>query len=109
MSNHDFERFERKAKEHGLDKSQPPLKWWFVTYVKKDSGAFFGACVLEGKSRFGAANEAFRTKVSPESNGAATFDDVVEVPDDKLPAEGYRNRLLTLDEVRSFWPWVKAS
>ena len=38
----------------------------------------------------------------------ATLEDAVQIPDDKLPAPEYRDHLLTGDEVRAVWPWVKA-
>ena len=103
----DFDDFERKAKERGLDRPVKPLAWFFITYVKKNGGAFTGPCLVEAENRIEAANIVFQTSISPES-ARASFEDSVEVPEAKLPAEQYRNRLLTLDEVREFWPWVKA-
>ena len=104
----EFEAFERKARERGLNKPQVPLHWFFVSYVDRAIGVFVGACFIQEEMWMKASDAAFKRHVLPTGIENATLEDVVQVPDNKLPAPEYRDRLLTLEEVRQIWPWVKA-
>jgi hypothetical protein len=99
----DFETFERKARERGLNKPLEPLFWFLVTYIQKTTGEFAGAVFLRAESEGKAIEVAFsRITLSGLDWGELTWEDAAKVPDDKLPGLQYRDRLLTLAEIREF-------
>jgi hypothetical protein len=105
---YEFERFKKKAKTEGLSKPQPPLQWFFVSIVQKEGGAFVGGSFVQSSGWMRACDAAMERDVWSQGKQGIIFNDAVPVPDDQLPGPEYRDHLLTLDEVRAVWPWVKA-
>jgi hypothetical protein len=84
--------------------------WWYIAFetdknVAKKGGPilFMGAAIVEAPTMFDAISEAFRG-IAPRDS--STRNQPVQIPDDKLPAAEYRNRLLTKEEVQQIFPEV---
>jgi hypothetical protein len=90
-------KFEQEIRSKGFDQKPEPKLWFYISFVDK-GGAFMAAAVVQGENRVEAV---FSTKGIPE--GARLGTDIV-IPGDKLPAEQFRNRLLTRPEVETLWP-----
>ena len=95
--------FEHEVRSSLAGKPEP-LFWYYISFANEASGAFLGAVVVEGPNDVKAAlHEAF--PLMPKGGKLTTR---IEIPKDKLPAEQFRNRLLTRAEVETLWPGVKA-
>lgn len=105
-----FEQEIRKS----LAGRKEPLVWVYVTFVSKGpdnswsgsgGGDFMGAVLVEAPNRVGVVDVLFNRHLIPEGAKVGT---TIDVPADKVPAEKFRDRLLTRDEVMELWPGVKA-
>ena len=83
--------------------------WWYIAFetdrdIAKKGGpiAFMGATILEAPTMFEAVREAYKRQIVPQDS--ETRREPVQIPDDKVPAAEYRNRLLTKEEVQQIWP-----
>ncbi len=102
----EFARFERKMREEGLSRPVEPIQWFFVSFIDTESGKFAGAVFLPEEGQMQAYKAAYRFLPDETYSGKGLHKGTV-VPEDKLPEPEYRERLLTLDEVRTIWPWVR--
>ena len=102
-----FERFEKKATEPGLSKQMEPLRWFFISCVSREGGQFMGATFIQSPNRPAAIEDAFKKKVLPLHENVG-FEDAVEVPDDKMPGELYRDQAaLRWTRCACSGPWRK--
>ena len=107
--------FEREIRSSLAGQPQEPLFWFYVSFVSKGpdgtwsgsgGGDFMGAAVVQATHRAKVVDRLFEPpKLIPEGAKIGTS---IEIPKDKLPAEQFRNRLLTRTEVETLWPGVKA-
>jgi hypothetical protein len=98
--------FETTVRIDGLDVEPPQKKWFYVSLVFKDSGKFQGAVIVESENPIQAIGAAY-TACFAELMEPFLARTSLEIPDEKLPGEEYRNRLLTREEVEEIWPGVK--
>jgi hypothetical protein len=87
------ELMEKERREH------PEKTWWYLSYAHETKG-FMGGAIVEGYGFVWACNNARIMGITPgpdvETRG-------IQIPPDEVPKEMYRNRLLTKDELNSFW------
>jgi hypothetical protein len=86
--------------------------WWYIAFeteknVAKKGGpiVFMGAAIIEAPTKYDTVSEAYRRGIAPEKSSIRN--QPLQIPEDKLPPEEYRNRLLTLEEVQTMWPETK--
>ena len=72
--------------------------WYFMTFV--DGGEHLGSAILEACGPADAALTAADLNIDPGRGRVV----MTTVAPEHLPTESLRNRLLTRDEVESFWP-----
>ncbi len=90
--------------------------WYYVSFVTKGPGGswsskgggdFMGAVVVEATTRARVADvTAFDLGVDSRGDAADRHEHRA-FPKDKLPAEEFRNKLLTRSQVETLWPGVK--
>lgn len=85
--------------------------WYYIAFQtdrdkarKTGKISFLGAAVLQSISEYDVVRDAHMRKIAPEDS--ETRDRPLEIPADKLPAEEYRNRLLSREEIEKLWPEV---
>jgi len=71
-------------------------RWWYLSYAGDDG--FHGACIVRGQEIVTAAQEAHRLRISPGGQVLGS-----EIPDEELPEESFRERLLTEADVKACW------
>lgn len=73
-----------------------PLSWWYLSYADEK---FNGAVVIQAHGPTEAAYLSNYRKINP---GGEIL--ILSIPEDAIPPEEYRNRLLTKEEVMAIWP-----
>lgn len=85
-------------------KRNPEPLWWYLSYAHETKG-FMGGTIVQAHGFVGACDYARRHGITPapdvETQG-------VPIPPREVPEEKYRNRLLTRDELESFWGAMKS-
>jgi hypothetical protein len=85
-------------------RDHPELTWWYLSYAHKAKG-FMGGAIIEAHGFVGACHNARLIFITPapdvETQG-------VPIPPREVPEPQYRNRLLTRDELESFWGAMKS-
>ena len=71
--------------------------FYYLSYA--DDVGFRGACIVRGRCVVTAGFEARRLGISPGGQVLGAH-----VPKEELPAEQWRNRLLTEQELKQIWP-----
>jgi hypothetical protein len=91
----DEEFYERV--EYLLDAERDnPLAWWYLSYAGEEG--FRGGVIIEARGFTGAAIRSNILKASPGGEVMG-----LKIPPDKVPAEPYRNRLLSPSELNEIW------
>jgi len=90
------EAFEARLKQLLAKEAAQPLGWWYLSYADKTK--FRGGAIISAHGFTSAVYVANALKISPGGEVQG-----VPIPPDRLPAESYRYRLLTLDELREIW------
>ena len=75
------------------------MSWYYLSCAKPKQ--FMGAIIVQGTSTLDAVMNAAALKQAPPE-GAEVLG--YRIPAQQLPAEKYRNRLLSLEEVKKMWP-----
>jgi len=70
---------------------QQPLGWWYLSFAED---VFLGGCIVEAHGIITAIKRAHQLGIDPGGEVRSQKLDL-----ERLPAEGYRNRLLTMAEV----------
>ena len=89
--------FRKRLNKLLAEEAKQPLCWWYLSYAKEDG--FRGAVYIQAHGPTEATYLSRHRQISP---GGEVF--IVSVPDDKIPDEKYRNRLLTKEEVQAANP-----
>lgn len=76
----------------------PKNSWWYLSFASE--AAFLGGVIVEAASKVGAVRQASRLGINP--GGEALVMAISD--DDPLPAPEFRNRLLTVEDLRRAWP-----
>jgi hypothetical protein len=98
------EPFEQTISKAIADEIIPPSVWFFVPFIKTETGKFQTAVIAGGKSWIEAATAALHVRVKDDEEiGRNHF----QIPADRVPAEQYRNRILTREEIETIWPESK--
>jgi hypothetical protein len=79
------------------ERSTRPVGWFYLSYADEDG--FRGGVIVRAHGMATAAFEAGRRGISPAGSVMG-----LAIPEEHVPALSYRNRLLTLEELREFWP-----
>lgn len=74
-------------------------KWFYISARRKDDGSFAGAVFVEEENFIAAGMKAMISMGNADANSFA-IGEHAEVSDKDLPPEEYRNRKLTLEEVK---------
>ena len=82
---------EERMRELLAEEASNPLGWWYLSYA--DENGFRGGAIIKAQGFVTAAWMSNRLGISP--GGEVTGH---PIPDDELPPEPYRSRLLTLAE-----------
>jgi hypothetical protein len=80
-------------------KANPVEAWWYLSYAHKTEG-FKGGVIIQGYGFVWACHNARLLYITPrdvETRGMGP------IPTEEMPGPEYRNRLLTKDELSSFW------
>jgi hypothetical protein len=93
---------EERAKELVKAEADNPLGWWYLSYA--DAEGFRGGVIIE---EHGFASAAMLSRILGYSPGGEVLG--LPIPAEHLPAESYRNRLLTLADLGEFWGMSKLS
>lgn len=70
--------------------------WWYLSFAE---GKFLGGCIVKATGLLDAVDMAHLLKINP---GGEVFG--FEIPKGKIPDLIYMNRLLTKEEISTFWP-----
>lgn len=73
-----------------------PLRWWYLSYAGEDG--FHGAIVIRAHGMVEACYLSRHRNVSPGGQVWA-----VPIPDDRIPAPEYCNRLLQIPDIEAIW------
>lgn len=77
----------------------PTPRWWYLSYAHKEQG-FRGGAIILAHGFIGACDYARRNRITPgpdvETRGTW-------IPYGMEPGETFCNRLLTREELESFW------
>jgi hypothetical protein len=92
----DDEKRERARQLMEEERRTAPLGWWYLSYAGEQD--FNGGVLVMAHGFAGAAFESARRGLSPGGQVRG-----LPVPNDHMPPAKYRNRLLTLVELREFW------
>jgi hypothetical protein len=85
-------RFAKKLKEE----MNEPKKWIYLSFADEN---FNGAVVIKAHGIGTAVREAHRLGINPGGQVLG-----VEIPDERLPSEQFRNRLLSKEDILKMWP-----
>lgn len=96
------EEFDARLKQLLAEEASQPLGWWYLSYA--DEEKFRGGVIIAAHGFTGAAYMANILKFSP--GGQVTG---LPIPPEELPAQKYRNRLLTLAELNECWSMERLS
>jgi hypothetical protein len=86
------EKIERAYKLAALEMRSNPKHWMYLSFAKPDTG-FAGCCYVEAHGLITAVIRANELDINPHGEVMG-----VDVPDEHLIPEEYRNRLLTKEE-----------
>lgn len=78
-----------------------PMSGWF--YLSFADYLFRGACIVKARDFVEAVTASQKMQINPGGQVAG-----LEVPERYLPEERFRNRLLMMEEIKSFWPDAKS-
>jgi hypothetical protein len=90
---------QKLARIHALineEQRTQPLHWLYLSYA--DEAGFRGGVIVMAHGFAGATFESSRRKLSP--GGQVTG---IDLPNEKVPPPKYRNRLLTLEDLKELW------
>lgn len=76
--------------------------WWYLSFA---DGKFLGAVIIRGADLEHAIKEAWRLKLNP---GGEVLGMPILEAGGLVPEEKYRLRLLTLADIKEFWPDAKS-
>jgi hypothetical protein len=92
--------FSQLLNEAIADKILPPFGWYLVPSYNKSTGQFVAAVIVQGREWSNAVQAALKLRCNEGEELGRT----VEIPADRVPAEQYRNRSLTREEVETILP-----
>lgn len=102
-TNGDVERIrEERIRELLTAEADQPMVWWYLSYA--DARKFRGGLIIEAR---GFASAVLAANLTYQSPGGEVRG--LQIPDEELPPEKYRNHLLTVDELNEFWTMEKLS
>jgi hypothetical protein len=78
--------------------AQPEKVWVYASFADEEKG-FLGAAIVQAHGIVDASLATHRMKINPGGQMMC-----VPIPEENLPSEKYRNRLLTCEQVQEFWP-----
>jgi hypothetical protein len=96
--------FEQTISKAIADEIIPPSFWFLVPFIKTETGKFQAAVIVEGKNWGDAVKAALHMRLEDDENIGRNY---FQLPADRVPAEQYRNRILTREEVETIWPESK--
>lgn len=83
---------------YGFETVSQHSGWFYLSFVAR--ARFLGGCVVRGETMRDAVATATRLGIHPGGEEVLAL----ALPHALLVPEGYRNRLLTLHDVRRVWP-----
>jgi hypothetical protein len=96
--------FDQLVTEATAGEALPPLHWYLVAYLDKETGQFLAAVIVQGRSWDQAVKVAIDIRCEKAEKMGKIVEIPAEIPADRLPAEQYRNRILTRSEIDTIWP-----
>lgn len=90
------QEFQQRINKLLAEDAKNPLRWWFLSYAGEDG--FHGGVIIQAHGRTEAAYLCRHRGLSP---GGQVL--ILEVPEEELPGEESRNRLLTRPELEAIW------
>jgi hypothetical protein len=97
--------FEARTQELLSQESEQPYQWWYCSFADDAHGGFLGAVILQAHGVVECAIRARSLNANPGGELMA-----IPIPPENeaiLPEQRYRNRLLSLKEVKKCWPDAK--
>jgi hypothetical protein len=75
-----------------------PVRWMYISFADEDRG-FLGACIILANGPASAIHRAWELGINPGGQVMSA-----EIGDQDIPGPEFLDRLLTKEEIRSFWP-----
>lgn len=97
----DKDAFVKRTVEVLAEESVQPEEWYYLSFAGEK---FNGGCIVRARGLLSAVSECNRLKINPHGEVVGA-----PIPDEHLPAEKYRNRLLTKEDIQEFWPDAKSA
>lgn len=97
---HDKKQLQDRAAELVAQEQSQPLQWFYLSFADEE---FRGAAIMQAHGFMSAV--ARLTMLGQNPGGECVG---APLPDTELPAENFRNRLLTKEEVKTIWPDAKS-
>ena len=91
------QRLQRIAALTKAEESNPE-RWIYLCYLSPDGEVFYCGLVIQARGPIDAASKGAELR-SPRKSQVVARD----IPDDRLPPEQFRNRLLTKEEIKEIW------
>jgi len=85
--------------KESVKKKPPREKNWFYVSERLPDGSFAGAVIIEAQNCTQAAIRGLELLEMDD----AELGTYLEIPADKVPAQQYRDRILTKEEVEELW------
>lgn len=90
------QEFQQRLNTLLAQEGKNPLSWWYLSYAGETE--FLGGLIIQAHGPTEATYLSRHRGISP---GGEVL--ILQVPDDQLPPDEYRNRLLTRQELNTFW------
>jgi hypothetical protein len=91
-----------EARRHFAEaRETEPLRWMYLSFA--DDDGFRGAVVIRAHGIADASHQCHLRGINPGGQVLAA-----DIPDDKMPPIGFRNRLLQEIDIVKFWPDSKS-
>lgn len=94
--------FGQRVQEVLKEESATPKHWMYLSFADDERG-FLGGVIVQGHGIVDARLSFVQLGITSPGGEVLAFD----LPDDSIPPEKYRNRLLTAEEICEFWPDAK--
>lgn len=88
--------FNDRVAEVIAEEQAEPLRWWYLSFAGE---TFNGACIVKAQ---GIATAVIVCSLLDINPGGEVLG--VPMPEESVPPEQYRDRLLSKSDIQEFWP-----
>jgi hypothetical protein len=90
-------QFEELLAARLAEEANQPAQVWYLSFASEED--FLGGAIVYARGPVTARTALTARRINP---GGQCM--IIPIPPEYVPAESYFNRLLTLDELKTFWP-----